>query len=154
MNNRYGLITKDIVTEATFQFQVGDVLVSLTARDSVSTTTSTIGQSRSSTIMTTATTTAMSARQYPGNSTVTNTISVNPFLSPAGSPKHHRPMSHSPPKSIRSPDYPSLSIHQPMNYYANVQMTPLQLDAESRKRRWSAPDTIEEEDLSKRGRPE
>lgn len=125
--------------------QVGDVLVSLTAREAVSTT---IGPSRSTTIMTTATTTAMSARQYPG--TVTN-----PFLSPANSPKNHRPMSHSPPKSIRSPDYPSHpTIHQPMNYYANVQMTPLQLDAESRKRRWSAPDAIEEEDLTKRSRPE
>ncbi|XP_066154997.1 uncharacterized protein Atx-1 [Euwallacea fornicatus] len=135
------------------RLQVGDVMVSLAPRELASATSS---SSRGTTIMTTATTTAMSARQYSGNysnTMVTNSTSTNPFMLPSPKNHHHRPLSHSPPKSVRSPDY-----GQPMGgYYAppSAQLTPLPLDAESRKRRWSAPDAIEEEEeLAKRSRVE
>uniref|UniRef100_A0AAR5Q5N6 AXH domain-containing protein n=1 Tax=Dendroctonus ponderosae TaxID=77166 RepID=A0AAR5Q5N6_DENPD len=137
------------------RLQVGDVLVSLTPRKPPMGAT-TIA-SRSTTIMTTATTTAMSARQYSGiaSSTVTNststTVPSNPFMPPASSSQNHRPLSHSPPKSVRSPEYILPTSHQ-MNYYTIDQMASFQLDAERRKRRWSAPDAIEEQELARRNR--
>lgn len=161
------------------RLQVGDILVSLTPRDALTSTHPSIS-TRSTTIMTTATTTAMSARQYPVNSSnsatnsTNSSIQCNPFAPPFTSPQsnassrlvhnphNHRPLSHSPPKSVRSPEY-ILSTTQPLNYYCassivstaqQQQTVPLQLDAESRKRRWSAPDAIEDDELARRSRVE
>ncbi|XP_050301819.1 uncharacterized protein LOC126740010 [Anthonomus grandis grandis] len=150
------------------RLQVGDVMVSVTPREPQPSS----NTSRSTTIMTTATTTAMSSRQYSriaSTSTVTSTSSnhipstslplTNHFTSQPNPtppshtpPQNHRPLSHSPPKTLKSPEY--MVPPSTMSYYASAQMTPLQLDAESRKRRWSAPDAIEEEELARRSRIE
>ncbi|XP_030765841.1 proteoglycan 4 isoform X1 [Sitophilus oryzae] len=159
------------------RLQVGDVLVSLTPRDTPPTPNSTSASSRGTTIMTTATTTTMSARPYPvvnhNNTPTSNSVSTinhggNLFSPPSSSlaislsSNHHRPLSHSPPKPVRSPEYIlSTPVGQALHFYNSAiatdakglpQTVPLQLDAESRKRRWSAPDAIEEEEMAQRSR--
>ncbi|XP_076272059.1 ataxin 1 [Rhynchophorus ferrugineus] len=150
------------------KLQVGDVLVSLTPRETPSTTSTAMSTSnRGTTIMTTATTTTMSTRQYSINTSSSTSISnssalYNPPASNAQpmSLSNHRPLSHSPPKSIRSQDY-ALAVSQGMHFYGPAisaeskvapQTTPLPLDVDSRKRRWSAPDAIDEEERAQRNR--
>ncbi|KAF5304007.1 hypothetical protein FQA39_LY01792 [Lamprigera yunnana] len=102
------------------QLQVGDIVISLTPRESISTPVST----RGSTIITTATTTAVTARQV--SSTSEPTVHSYRFISP-------------------SQNLPNISTVSGVNCHPGVsqQSNTISPDcSSSKKRRWSAPDQI------------
>lgn len=102
------------------RLQVGDILVSLTPRESTS-----CPSTRSSTITTTATTTAMTARQ------VSRTSNSSSGLATGSEHKFNVD------KSLLPPPPPLPLAHSPNE--------PLDV-SNSRKRRWSAPDQICDDD--------
>lgn len=101
------------------RLQVGDILVSLTPREHP--VTSTITASRSSTITTTATTTAMTARQVSRSNNVASNMIEHKYNVD---------------KTLLPPPPPPVS--QSHNEPLDV--------SNARKRRWSAPDNICDED--------
>lgn len=108
------------------RLQVGDILVSLTPREPTTTSNSSSSNSsnnnKSSTITTTATTTAMTARQVSRTSVTVNTMhQLDKALLPPPPPA---------PASTRS------ATQEPLDAST----------AGSRKRRWSAPEQICDED--------
>lgn len=122
-----------------YNLQVGDILISLTPRE-----TTTSSSPRSSTIITTATTTAMTVRQV----SAANQRIVNLATSNLNVGTHHKPIIQN------VGNHHHVKQHQAM--HMNRPSQSISPESLARKRRWSAPEQIcdENDQVARRARME